>query len=374
MIKKHSEEYLNSDKVARDEIIHSGEILKSFYCEANLTTQDKSILITGGTGSFGRLLAKKLLLEDACQKVIIFSRDEWKQWEMQQCDPIYRHPKIRYFLGDVRDGDRLYRAFNGVDYVVHAAALKQVPAAEYNPTEFIKTNVIGAMNIIDQAINAGVHKVIALSTDKAVNPVNLYGASKLCSDKLFVAGNSYVGARGYPLFSVVRYGNVSNSRGSVVPYWQKLIQEGTKHLPITDIRMTRFWITLNQAVDFVLSCFDQMRGGEIYIPKIPSIKITDLAQAMAPDLPYQLTGIREGEKLHELMIGVEDARHTREYDDRYLIIPNSYIHQPVLLERFLHNRPGLEIPEGFSYESNNNKDWLNLEQLRALVNSTTVYP
>ena len=332
-----------------------------------MSLKNKTILITGGTGSFGRCLAKKLLTEDECHKVIIFSRDEWKQWEMKQSELIYSHPKIRYFLGDVRDSDRLYRAFNGVDYVIHAAALKQVPAAEYNPTEFIKTNVMGAMNIIDQAINAGVRKVIALSTDKAVNPINLYGASKLCSDKLFVAGNSYVGARGYPIFSVVRYGNVANSRGSVIPYWQKLIKEGVSQLPITDERMTRFWITLDQSVDFVLSSFSQMRGGEIYVPKIPSVRITDLAKALAPHLPWKFTGIREGEKLHELMIGVEDSRHTRCYADRYMIIPESQYQNPLALEKFLAKREGQEPDEEFSYTSNTNGEWLTVEQIQEFL-------
>lgn len=331
--------------------------------------KDKTILITGGTGSFGRTFAKRLLQEDQCRKVIIFSRDEWKQWEMRQSEEIFSHPKIRYFLGDVRDKSRLERAFSEVNYIVHSAALKQVPAAEYNPSEFIHTNVIGAMNIIDAAINCGVEKVIALSTDKAANPINLYGASKLCSDKLFVAGNSYVGARGYPTFSVVRYGNVLGSRGSVIPFWRKLIADGTNSLPITDERMTRFWITLDQTVEFVIQSFLRTRGGEIFIPKIPSMKIIDLAQAIAPNLPYHFTGIREGEKLHEMMFGVEDARHTVEFSDHYVIIPEIYSQDHVLKKKFLAGRQGTPLPENFAYASNTNSEWLNVDDLRRLVSN-----
>ncbi len=329
--------------------------------------KNKTLLITGGTGSFGRTLAKRLLLEDQCRKVIIFSRDEWKQWEMRQSEPIFSHPKIRYFLGDVRDKSRLVRAFNEVNFIVHSAALKQVPAAEYNPTEFVKTNVIGAMNVIDAAIDCGVEKVIALSTDKAANPINLYGATKLCSDKLFVAGNSYVGARGHPLFCVVRYGNVLGSRGSVIPYWEKLIAEGMTALPITDERMTRFWITLEQSVEFVVQSFMRTRGGEIFVPKIPSMKIIDLAEAMAPGLTYQFTGIREGEKLHELMIGVEDARHTLEFSDHYVVVPEIYAQDPALMKKFLVGRKGRSLPEDFSYGSNTNTQWLGVEDLRKLI-------
>ena len=250
---------------------------------------------------------------------------------------------------------------------MHSAALKQVPAAEYNPTEFIKTNVIGAMNLIDTAIDCGVEKVIALSTDKAANPINLYGASKLCSDKLFVAGNSYVGARGFPTFSVVRYGNVLGSRGSVIPFWRKLIAEGSPFLPITDERMTRFWITLEQSVDFVIQCFGNARGGEIFVPKIPSMKITDLAEVIAPGLPHHFTGIREGEKLHELMISVEDARHTVEFSNHYVIIPEIYSQDHLLKKKFLAGREGKILPEDFSYASNTNSQWLGLEDLRDLV-------
>lgn len=329
--------------------------------------QGKNILITGGTGSFGRMMARRLLLEDECHKVIIFSRDEWKQWEMQQSDPIYKSSKVRFFLGDVRDEKRMLRAFNEVDFLVHAAALKQVPAAEYNPTEFVKTNVIGTMNVIEAAINSGVKKVIALSTDKATNPVNLYGATKLCADKLVVAGNAYVGAKGYPTLSVVRYGNVIASRGSIIPLWMKMVKEGAASLPITDTRMTRFWITLEQAVDFVINSFHRMRGGEIFIPKIPSMNIVDLAQAIAPDLPHESIGIREGEKLHEMMFGVEDGRHTLEYDDHYMILPEIYTHKPDYLKRYLQGREGKRLPDGFAYTSDTNTSWLSVEDLRHLI-------
>ncbi len=329
--------------------------------------KDKTVLITGGTGSFGQAFAKKLLRDDQCKKVIIFSRDEWKQWEIQQSDPIFRHPKIRFFLGDVRDPERLCRAFNEVDYVVHAAALKQVPAAEYNPTEFIKTNVIGAMNVIDAAISCGVEKVIALSTDKAVNPVNLYGATKLCSDKLVTAGNSYVGARGKPRFSVVRYGNVLGSRGSLLPLWQGLLAKGALALPVTDERMTRFWITLDQSVELVMHCFNDMRGGEVFVPKIPSMKIVDLAEAIAPGLPIEITGIRPGEKLHELMISAEDARRTLEFDTYYVIIPEYVRWDAEYMNKFLGSRKEKKPPEGFSYASNTNTEWLDAKKLNALL-------
>ncbi len=329
--------------------------------------KNKSVLITGGTGSFGRAFARRLLQEDACRRVIIFSRDEWKQWEMRESDPLFNHSKIRYFLGDVRDAGRLERAFNDVNYVVHAAALKQVPAAEYNPSEFIKTNVNGAMNVIDAAISCGVEKLIALSTDKAVNPINLYGATKLCSDKLFVAGNAYVGARGYPRFSIVRYGNVSGSRGSVIPYWMKLIKEGASSLPVTDERMTRFWLTLDQAVNFVIQFFGEMRSGEIFVPKIPSLHIVDLAKAIAPQLPLSFSGMRDGEKLHELMISSDDSRHTIEFKDHYVIIPEAFSHDLNLLTKFLDGREGTFTPDGFSYTSNTNKEWLSVDQIRPLV-------
>lgn len=283
--------------------------------------RNKNVLITGGTGSFGQACATYLLQKDLCNKVIIFSRDELKQWQMRQENPLFDHPKIRYFLGDVRDKERLVRAFHDVNIVIHAAALKQVPAAEYNPSEFIKTNVNGAMNVIDAAIDAGVERVIGLSTDKAVNPVNLYGATKLCSDKLLIAGNAYVGKRGYPTFSVVRYGNVLGSRGSLLPRWKALLDKGATKLPITDERMTRFWITLKQAVAFVISRAPMAVGGEIFIPKSPSVNIVDLAKAFAPQVSHEITGIRPGEKINELLLSQDDARQSFEMNDCYVVTP-----------------------------------------------------
>lgn len=332
--------------------------------ETSQLFKDKSILITGGTGSFGRAFAKRLIQEGACRRVIIFSRDEWKQWDMRSSHPIFNDTKMRYFLGDVRDQDRLKRAFSDVDIVIHAAALKQVPAAEYNPTEFIKTNVLGAMNVVDAAIEVGVKKVIALSTDKAVNPINMYGATKLCSDKLFVAGNSYVGVRGYPTFSVVRYGNVAASRGSVIPLWLKQIREGNHQLPITDERMSRFWITLQEAVEFVINCLKTTRGGEIFVPKIPSFYVTELAKTMCPSCKMQAIGIREGEKLHELMIGIDDARHTIDFGDHYIIVPEMLTHSKELMDKFIGNRKGEKLPEGFSFTSDNNSKWIEKDELK----------
>lgn len=328
--------------------------------------KEKSILITGGTGSFGRKLAATLLKEFEPRRIIIFSRDEWKQWEMKKEAP-FNDLRMRYFLGDVRDTQRMIRAFQDVDFVVHAAALKQVPAAEYNPSEFVKTNVIGAMNLVEAAISSGVRKVIGLSTDKACNPVNLYGATKLCQDKLFVNGNAYVGRRGYPIFSVVRYGNVLGSRGSIIPHWRKILQNGGKAVPITDTRMTRFWITLDQAVHFVLQSFLIARGGEIFIPKIPSMKIVDLADAVAPGVPHEIMGIREGEKLHELMICQEDARHSLELKDRYVILPETQSRDQEFVRRFLAGREGKSLPEGFSYTSDTNTMWLSNEELKILI-------
>jgi len=315
-----------------------------------------TILVTGGTGSFGNKFVRHALEKLDPAKLIVFSRDELKQFEMQQIFPGDKYPPMRYFLGDVRDRERLYRAFDGVDIVVHAAALKQVPAAEYNPLEVIKTNVLGAGNIIDAAIDRGVKKVIALSTDKAASPINLYGATKLCSDKLFVSGNYYSGVHGTK-FSVVRYGNVVGSRGSVVPFFQERRKTGL--LPITDPRMTRFWITLDQGVDFVIKSLDRMNGGELFVPKIPSMNIMDLAQAIAPECRTEVVGIRPGEKLHELMITGDDARNTYEYEDHFTI--RSYPATPALADA------GKKCEEGFSYASNTNSQWLTTEDLRRMI-------
>lgn len=278
----------------------------------------KTILVTGGTGSFGKKFIATVLSRYQPARLIVYSRDELKQFEMHQC---FNHPCIRYFIGDVRDAERLDMAMRDVDFVVHAAALKQVPAAEYNPMECIKTNVGGAENVIKAALNNGVQKVIALSTDKAANPINLYGATKLCSDKLFVAANNMAG-KNPTIFSVVRYGNVVGSRGSVVPFFDNLIKSGATTLPITHPEMTRFWLTLQQGIDFVLSNFQRMRGGELFVPKIPSVKITDLAAAMAPALQQEIIGIRPGEKLHEVMCPADDSFHTYEFSDYYVIAPS----------------------------------------------------
>ncbi len=329
--------------------------------------ENKIILITGGSGSFGQAFAKRILEENLCRKVIIFSRDEWKQWEMRRSHPIFDHPKIRYFLGDIRDPQRLARAFQEVDIVIHAAALKQVPAAEYNPSEFIKTNIMGAMNVIDAAMDSEVKYVIALSTDKAVNPVNLYGATKLCSDKLFVSGNAYRGSRKYPFLSVVRYGNVAASRGSIIPYWQSLINQGVSFLPITDPRMTRFWITLDQAVDFVCKCLKTMEGGEIFVPKIPSVAITDLATALAPKLEKKVSGIRPGEKLHELMISADDARHSLDCGNYYVILPDHMWDQRITAPQPKNKKIQMTLPEGFVYASNTNSEWLTPNQIRKFL-------
>lgn len=316
----------------------------------------KTILVTGGTGSFGKKFISKVLEQDV-KKVIVFSRDELKQYEMAQ---EYTDPRIRFFIGDVRDKDRLYRAFDGVDIVIHAAALKHVGACEYNPFEAVKTNIHGAQNIIEAAIDRGVERVIALSTDKAASPVNLYGATKLASDKLFVAGNSYAGNK-ETRFAVVRYGNVVGSRGSVVPFFKKLKESGVTELPITDERMTRFWITLDQGVQFVIDNLERMKGGEIFIPKIPSMKVTDLAEAIAPECGIKIVGIRPGEKLHEAMITEDDARHTLEYDTYFVIQPE------FSWWREEYTNGGEPLPEGFTYISNVNDHWLTVDELRDLV-------
>ncbi|MBM7606293.1 UDP-N-acetylglucosamine 4,6-dehydratase [Metabacillus crassostreae] len=318
--------------------------------------EGKSVLVTGGTGSFGKKFISKILEQDV-KKVIVFSRDELKQYEMAQ---EYTDPRIRFFIGDVRDKDRLYRAFDGVDIVIHAAALKHVGACEYNPFEAVKTNIHGAQNIIEAAIDRGVEKVIALSTDKAASPINLYGATKLASDKLFVAGNSYAGNK-VTKFSVVRYGNVVGSRGSVVPFFKKLKEQGVTQLPITDERMTRFWITLDQGVQFVIDNLYRMKGGEIFIPKIPSMKVVDLAEAIAPNCEIKIVGIRPGEKLHEAMINEDDARQTLEYDNYYVIQPEF----PWWREEF--STGGKTLPEGFTYISDVNEHWLTVDELRELV-------
>ncbi len=315
----------------------------------------KTVLVTGGTGSFGKKFTKRAL-ELGVKKIIIFSRDELKQYEMKQ--EFNNEKCLRFFIGDVRDKERLHRAFDGVDIVIHAAAMKHVDACEYNPFEAVKTNIHGAQNIIEAAIDCGVEKVIALSTDKACAPVNLYGATKLASDKLFVAANSYVGDKP-TRFAVVRYGNVVGSRGSVVPFFKKIKETGV--VPITDERMTRFWITLEQGVQFVVDNLERMHGGEIFVPKIPSMNIMDLAKAIAPECKTEIVGIRPGEKLHEAMIMEDDARHTLEYDSYYVIQPEF----PFWSKQFADG--GKELPEGFEYTSDKNNEWLTINQIQLLL-------
>lgn len=324
---------------------------------------DKSILITGGTGSFGRQYARTILGRYRPKKLIIFSRDELKQYEMAQEFPLSNYLCMRYFIGDVRDQSRLVQAMHGVDFVIHAAALKQVPAAEYNPMECIKTNIHGAENVIHAALATEVEKVIALSTDKAANPINLYGATKLASDKLFVAANNIAGGH-RTRFSVVRYGNVVGSRGSVVPFFNKLIGEGADHLPITDERMTRFWITLQQGVDFVLKGFERMRGGEIFVPRIPSVRIVDLARAMAPKLPHKMVGIRPGEKVHEVMCPADDSHLTLEFKDHFVIRPTITFSEGG--NNYSPNRlgeAGTPAPQGFEYNSGSNERFLSVAEI-----------
>jgi UDP-N-acetylglucosamine 4,6-dehydratase len=322
---------------------------------------EKSILITGGTGSFGKKCTGYILKNFKPKRLVIFSRDELKQFEMAQEFPDTQYDCIRYFIGDVRDKERLYRAFHGVDYVIHAAALKQVPAAEYNPFEAVKTNVLGAQNVINAAIDQGVKKVIALSTDKAANPINLYGATKLCSDKLFIAGNSYVGSHG-TIFSVVRYGNVAGSRGSVIPFFLKCV--GTGILPVTDPRMTRFWITLEQGVKFVSDCLERMVGGELFVLKLPSMNIMDLAKTIAPECRIEIVGVRPGEKLHEVMITRDDARRTLEFDQYYIVQPDFHFWK----QRFNFNE-GTPVPEEFEYNSGTNPWKLTIEEMKKIVQS-----
>ena len=322
---------------------------------------DKSILITGGTGSFGNQYLRTLLRGFRPRRLIIYSRDELKQFEMAQ---EFNRDCMRYFLGDVRDRDRLTQAMKGVDYVIHAAALKQVPAAEYNPMECIKTNIHGAENVIQAALANNVEKVIALSTDKAANPINLYGATKLASDKLFVAANNLAGGH-KTRFAVVRYGNVVGSRGSVVPFFSKQIAGGCDHLPITDVRMTRFWITLQQGVDFVIKNFSRMHGGEIFVPKIPSVNIVDLARAMASHLPHKIVGIRPGEKLHEIMCPADDSHLTLEFGDHFVIRPTIQFVSEVEFTRNRLGETGSPVEQGFEYHSGRNSHFLGIEEIIA---------
>ena len=322
---------------------------------------NKNILVTGGTGSFGKKFIEMTFKKYRPNKVIVYSRDEFKQ-DVLKKDIAAKMPEIlphiRFFIGDVRDKERLYRAFKGVDYVIHAAAMKQVPACEYNPFEAIKTNIHGAQNIIDAALDCGVKKVVALSTDKAVNPINLYGGTKLVSDKLFISANAYSG-QGGTIFSIVRYGNVAGSRGSVIPFFKGLIDRGESELPITDFNMTRFWITLDQGVELVYKALDESVGGETYISKIPSFKITDLAKAMKADCILKEVGIREGEKIHEVMVTKDDSRFTLEFDKHFVIMPHfDWWRESELL------KTGSKLPNGFEYTSGDNKDWLDVEQLR----------
>lgn len=322
---------------------------------------DQVVLVTGGTGSFGRKFVEIVLARYRPRKLIVFSRDELKQLEMRERFSEEQYPCLRYFIGDVRDRNRLQRAFDGVDIVVHTAALKQVPTAEYNPMEAVATNVLGAANVIDAAIDRNVKKVIALSTDKAANPVNLYGATKLCADKLFVAAKSYSGYHGTQ-FSVVRYGNVVGSRGSVIPYFLKMRRTGT--LPVTDVRMTRFWITLEQGVEFVLASLARMHGGEIFVPKIPSMRLIDLARTIAPECEIKIIGVRPGEKLHEVMVSEDDAYRTVEYDTYFVILPTfSEAERQAYIQRF----GGTPCADGFRYGSDNNSRWLTPEELREMI-------
>lgn len=321
---------------------------------------NKSILITGGTGSFGKAFTKYVLENYDPRKIIIYSRDEFKQFNMQ--NEFREHAsKMRFFIGDVRDRNRLRRAFEGVDYVIHAAALKQVPACEYNPAEAIKTNIHGAQNVIDAVLDMGVKKVVALSTDKAVNPVNLYGGTKLVSDKLFIAANAYAGTKDI-CFAIVRYGNVAGSRGSVIPLFQEIVEKGGTELPITDFRMTRFWISLREGVELVIKALEEARGGETFISKIPSFKVTDLAEALLPGCKMKEVGIRAGEKLHEVMVTVEDSANTYEYDRHFIVYP-----QMVWSESRRAVPTGKKVPDGFYYSSGNNTQWLGVEDIRRLL-------
>jgi UDP-N-acetylglucosamine 4,6-dehydratase/5-epimerase len=319
--------------------------------------ENKSILVTGGTGSFGRKFARHVLDNLQPKRLVVFSRDEFKQYQMSK---EFDDPRIRFFLGDVRDKDRVYRALDNIDIVVHAAALKQIPAAEYNPFEFVKTNILGAQNLIDSCIDKGVSKVVALSSDKAANPINLYGATKLCSDKLFISGNSYA-THGKTRFSVVRYGNVIGSRGSVIPLFLEMKKSG--RISITDDRMTRFWITLDQGIELVMRAFSTMNGGEIFVPKIPSMKIIDLAKAIAPDCKIETIGIRPGEKLHEIMITKDDARRTLEFDDHFVIQPDFPWWEQG------KTKGGRKLPDNYEYSSDKNDKWFTQDQIQEMINS-----
>lgn len=332
------------------------------FLDPAIDLNDKTVMVTGGTGSFGKHFVKTVIARYKPRKLIIFSRDELKQYEMAQIFGQDRYPFMRYFIGDVRNAARLEMAMRGVDYVIHAAALKQVPIAEYNPFECVETNIIGAQNVVQAAIQRGVKRVIALSTDKAANPVNLYGATKLASDKIFVAANNLSGADGCR-FAIVRYGNVVGSRGSVMPFFQKLINEKADALPITDPRMTRFWITLTQGVNLVLSSMELTEGGEIFVPKIPSMSTAELARSMAPHLPQKVIGIRPGEKLHEIMVPADDARQTLEMSDRYVIIP-AYL--PATREAYL-DRGARQVADGFAYSSDANEERLDARGLQTML-------
>ncbi len=332
------------------------------FAQPWLDLNDKAVLVTGGTGSFGKHFVRTVINQYKPRRLIIFSRDELKQYEMQQIFPMDQHPFMRYFIGDVRDRDRLEMAMRDVDYVIHAAALKQVPTAEYNPFECIRTNIFGAENVVYAALRRNVRKVIALSTDKAANPVNLYGASKLASDKIFVAANNLAGADG-TRFAVVRYGNVAGSRGSVIPFFKKLADDGALELPITDPRMTRFWITLTQGVNFVLSSMEMSRGGEIFVPKIPSTTITGIADLIGPTLGQKVVGIRPGEKLHETMIPADDSHWTVELDDRFVILASF---AAAAREAYL-NRGAQPVSEGFCYSSDSNAEMLDARGLQLLL-------
>ena len=323
--------------------------------------KNKSVLVTGGTGSFGNKFVGTALAKFKLKKLVIFSRDEFKQHEMAKVFPRDKYPQLRYFLGDIRDKDRLLRAFEGIDYVIHAAALKQVPALEYNPTEAVKTNILGADNIVDAAIDRGVKKVIALSTDKAVSPINLYGATKLAAEKIFIAANSYAG--GKAKFAVVRYGNVIGSRGSVIPYYISLKNKGIREFPVTDKLMTRFWITLEQGVDLVIKALELSEGGEVFVPRIPSMKITDLAKAIEPRCTFKIIGIRPGEKMHETLLSEDEARNTKAVDGLYVILPQ-FVEEKSLVEKYKKYN---FVPAAFVYRSDRNDKVLTIEDLRSLI-------